>query len=171
MPQDRRTLRDIYQAYENMKQYQLRAGQWVQWFRYNTSASTVMPIYDTGPQRVWYPAITLPVLMGQYVRAAQNFDDDGLYLVNTAHFVISYDAFFHSNMPDPDTSGNDHLNDRLAFDGVLFSVDSFLPRGRVASNFLTISVDAREVAQSEMDEDVTSAMFTPYIVVPDSGTN
>jgi hypothetical protein len=94
MPPDRRTLRDIQQAYYGMADYQLQTGQWVQWFRFNKTATTSHPVYDVGPQRMWYPAITLPVLLGDYNRAPQNFDDDGLYRIDRAHLIFSYFAFF-----------------------------------------------------------------------------
>jgi hypothetical protein len=167
MPPDRRLLRDIQSAYNGMLLAQLDQGQWCHWFRYNQAASTSHPVYDTGPQRVWYPPITLPIWLGEYQRAGRNFDDDGLYLVDRVHVICSYDAFFHTTMLDPDPWGNDHLRDRVAFDGHIFKVDTFLPRGRVASYFLTISIDLTEVAQSEMAEDGTIAQFTPYLNVAD----
>lgn len=162
MPPDRRTLRDIRYAYRGMKEYQFHVGQWVSWFRFNKAGTTVHPVYDTGPQRAWYPAITLPVLSLEYERAAQNFDDDGLYQVDRAHLVVSYDQFFHTTMLDPDPNGADHVNDRVGADGRLFSVDSFLPRGRVAAHFLTISIDLTEVAAEELAEDVAVDMFSRY---------
>jgi hypothetical protein len=146
-----------------MKEYQLQAGQWCQWFRFNPTATTAHPIYDTGPQRIWYPAITLPLVIGEYRRAPQNFDDDGLYLIDRVHLIFSYFAFFQSEIPDPDPSGRDHVNDRVGFDNHLFSVDSFIPRGRVASHFLTVSADLTEVGQAELDEDVPDTMFAPYL--------
>ena len=169
MPPDRRMLRDIQSAYRGMKLAQLDQGEWVQWFRYNQAASTSHPVYDTGPLRQWYPSITVPVWLGEYSRAGRNFDDDGLYLVDRVNVIMSYDAFFHSTMPDPDPYGNDHVKDRVAYDGHIFKVDSFLPRGRVASYFLTISVSLTELAQSEMAEDgiLGNSLFTPYLNVAD----
>lgn len=163
MPPDRRTLRDIRDAYEGMKRYQLEAGQWVQWFRFNSPATTAHPIYDTGPQRVWYPSINLPCQIGEYRRAPKNFDDDGLYLIDNTHLIFSYDAFFHTQMPDPDPTGQDHLNDRVGFDGRLFHVTSFIPRGRVARYFLTVSADIAEVAVEDLAEDVDTGMFDQYV--------
>lgn len=166
MPPDRRTLRDIRDGDRAMKEYQRQVGQWAHWFRFNLAATTAHPVYDVGPQRVWYPPITVPVMIGEYGRAGQNFDDDGLYRLDSVHFVISKSAFFHTTMPDPDETGADHVNDRVGFDGTLFSVDSFQPRGRVAGYFWTISVDAHEVAQEDLDEDAADPMFAPYIVGP-----
>ena len=164
MPPDRRVLRDIRDAYQGMAEYQINAGQWVQWYRFNKNGTTSHPVYDTGPQRAWYNPITLPVLLGEYNRAPQNFDDDGLYLIDSAHLIFSYYAFFQTTRPDPDPTGQNHVNDRVGFDGTLFSVDSFLPRGRVASHFLTVSVDLHEVAQEDMDEDSAIPMFDRYRV-------
>jgi hypothetical protein len=138
-----------------MKQYQWNAGQWVHWFRFDRPDTTSHPVYDTGPQRVWYPPVTIPVVIAEYMRASQNFDDDGMYLVDSLHIIMSYDAFFHSQITDPDPNGVDHLNDRVGFDGKLFSVNSFIPRGRVGSYFWTISVQCQDVAES---------IFAPYIV-------
>jgi hypothetical protein len=160
---DRRTLRDIRQAYEGMKNdYQLNVGQWAAWFRFNAAATTMDPTYDTGPQRTWYPPITLPVLIGEYVRAGQNFDDDGLYQLDRLHLIFSFNQFFSTTMPDPDPFGQDHVNDRVGFDGRLFSVNTFLPRGRVADYFLTVSVDCLAMTQSDLDEDTAIPMFAPY---------
>lgn len=163
MPPDRRVLRDIRDAYEGMKQYQLDAGQWCYWFRFDKADTTSHPVYDIGPERVWYPPVILPLLTGEYTRATQNMDDDGLYLIDHVHCVVSYDAFFHTMMIDPDPQGQNHLNDRVAFDGTLFNVDSFIPRGRIGSYFLTISIELAEVAEEDMVEDVANAMFSPYL--------
>jgi hypothetical protein len=174
MPPDRRTLRDIRQAYEGFKNdYQLNAGQWVQWFQFNPAATTAHPIYDTGPQRAWNTGVTVPVLEGIYTRAEQNFDQDGLYLVDSVRLIISYKAYLQALLKDPDSTGMDHLNDRVVFDNHLFSVDSFVPRGRIASYFLTISVDLTEVAQEELDEDNDTGMWDSYIVAGSwpGGTN
>lgn len=162
MPPDRRVLRDIRDAYRGMREYQRDAGQWVQWFRFNKAETSSHPVYGTGPQRKWFPAITVPVLEATYGRASQNFDDDGLYLVDDLQLIISYDQFFHSTMPDPDPNGQDHVNDRVGHDGHLFSVNSFVPKGRVASHWLTITVVLQEVAQEDMDEDVPDPIFAPY---------
>jgi hypothetical protein len=164
MPPDRRTLRDIRDAYRGMFEYQLQVGQWVQWFRFDQADTTSHPVYDVGPQRVWYPPVTLPVYIGEYHRAPKNFDDDGLYLIDNVTVIVSYDAFFHTTMPDPDPTGQDHLNDRVAFDGKLFHVTSFIPKGRVASHFLTITIDLAEVASEDLAEDVLDPMFQPFIV-------
>jgi hypothetical protein len=146
-----------------MWEYQIQAGQWVSWFRYDTVDSTSHPVYDVGPNRIWYPAMTLPVMIGEYHRAAKNFDDDGLYLIDNVHLICSYDAFFHTTMIDPDPTGQDHLNDRVAFDGHLFHVTGFMPEGRVADYFLTISIDVAEVATEDLAEDPAAAMFLPYL--------
>jgi hypothetical protein len=161
---DRRTLRDIRSAYEGMKQYTTQVGQRVFWFRLNTTATTSHPIYDTGPQRVWYSSISVPVILAEYQRARRNMDDDGLYLVDHLHIVMSYDAFFHTGMPDPDPVFENHMGDRIGFDGKLFTATAFLPQGRVADYFLTISIDALEVAAEEMDEDAANPMFSSYVV-------
>lgn len=164
MPPDRRTIRDIRDAYKGMWEYQIHVGQWVHWFRFDKADTTSHPVYDVGPNRLWYPPITLPVYIGEYQRQPKNFDDDGLYLIDNVHVVASYDAFFHTTMPDPDPTGQDHLNDRIAFDGRLFHVTRFVPEGRVASHFLTISIDVAEVAQEDLDEDPAAPQFAPYLV-------
>jgi hypothetical protein len=146
-----------------MKIAQLEQGQWVWWFRFNKAATASHPVYETGPERVWYPPIKMPVWLGEYRRAAQNFDDDGLYLIDRTHLIFSYDAFFHTTMPDPDPSLQDHLNDRVAYDGQLFNCDMFLPRGRVGDYFLTVSVDLTAVADSELAEDADNSVFAPYL--------
>lgn len=169
MPPDRRTLRDIRSAWEGMKLAQTEYGQYVVWFRFNSTATTSDPVYDTGPQRAWYPGITLPCQLAEYSRAGQNFDDDGLYLVDRAKLIFSWFAFFSTTIPDPDPYGQDHVNDRVVIDGHLFTVNSFVPRGRVADYFLTVTAECTEVVASNLAEDVADPIFAPYLVVQDSG--
>jgi hypothetical protein len=164
IPPDRRLLREIRSSYRGMKDYQLQAGQWVQWFRFDKLDTTSDPVYSTGPGRIWYPPVTVPVMIGEYNRAPRNFDDDGLYQVDHVHGIINYFAFFSSGMVDPDPNAQDHVNDRVAFDGHLFEISSFLPRGRVGSYFYTISVDMIEIGLAELEEDPAVAMFLPYLI-------
>jgi hypothetical protein len=131
---------------------------------FNPQETTSHPVYGTGPQRAWNTPITLPCQIGEYNRAQKNFDDDGLYLVDHVKLIFSYNAFFTTAMPDPDPNNQNHLNDRVGYDGKLFSVASFLPRGRVAAYFLTVSVDLIQVAQEEINEDVVPGMFDQYIL-------
>jgi hypothetical protein len=104
------------------------------------------------------------VLIGEYHRAEKNSDDDGLYLVDTARLVLSYNAFFSSTIQDPDPNGQDHVNDRVGFDGRLFGITSFLPEGRVASFFLTITVDLIQITQADMNIDGSIEMFSGYVL-------
>jgi len=147
-----------------MARYQREAGQWAAWFRFNAAQTTSHPVYGTGPQRAWYAPVTLPLLIGEFHRAPKSFEEDALYRVDQAHLIFSYSAFFHSLMPDPDPTGQDHVNDRVGFDGKLFSVATFTPEGRVADEFLTVSVNLFEVGQGELDEDVASPLFASYTV-------
>jgi hypothetical protein len=164
MPPDRRTLRDIRSAYAGMKRYQEETGEWVQWFVFNKAGTTSDPTYATAPQRAWYSPITVPVMLGEYQRASKNFDDDGMYLVDRVHGIMSYFAFFSTTIQDPDPNQQNHLNDRVAFDGRLFGVSSFQPRGRVASYFLTISFDLVQLTAEDMASDANIAMFQQYVV-------
>ena len=161
---DRRLLRDIRSAYDGMKAYQYEVGQYLLWYRFNKAGTTSDPVYDIGPQRSWYSVVWVPAHIGEYRRAGKNFDDDGLYLVDRVHAVLSYQAFYNSGIQDPDPNFQNHLNDRVGFDGKLFSVSEFLPQGRAADNFLTVSVTMIEVAQEELVEDAVPAMFRQYIV-------
>jgi hypothetical protein len=162
VPPDRRTHREIRSANAEMKHYQYETGQWVQWFRFNQPATTSDPVYGTGPQRVWFPSVTVPCYISEYQRSGQNFDDQGLYLVDRLHLIISYSAWWHTNMPDPDPFRQDHTNDRVGYSSTLFAVDTFYPQGKVGNSFLTISCDLREVAAEEMLEDVPVPMFAEY---------
>jgi hypothetical protein len=164
VPPDRRTLRDIRSAYAGMKRYQEETGEWVQWFRFNVNATTSDPTYATAPQRAWYSPVTVPVLLGEYQRASKNFDDDGMYLVDRMHGILSYDQFFGSQILDPDPYGMNHLNDRIGFDGRLFGLTSFMPRGRVASYFLTISIDMVQLTAEDLASDAAIPMFSQYVI-------
>lgn len=164
MPPDRRLLREIRQAYQGMDRAQLEQGEWVEWFRFNPAGTTSDPTYPTGPQRAWYPSITIPVWLGEYNRAPKNFDDGGMYLVDQVHGIMSYFAFFSSTIVDPDPTGQNHLNDRVGYDGRLFGISTFFPRGRTASYFLTISFSMIQIMAEDLAEDAAIPMFSPYVV-------
>ena len=163
MPFDRRLIQERTLAYRAMREYTGQVGQDLAWFRFNPNLTTSHPVYDVGPQRVWYNPVTVPALIGQYIRPSKNLDADGLYLAAQAHGTISYEAFVASGIPDPDPSEENHLNDRVGFDGHLFTVMEFTPVGRVASAFLTIAFVLHEVDRAIYEEDAAVPMFAPYI--------
>lgn len=158
---DRRFINEIRSLYRGLREFAYQGGMPVNWYRYNASSSTSDPVYDTGPERVWYAPITVSTIMARYIRAPRDYNDDGLFRVDRAQLVLSYFDFFSSTMPDPDVTGQDHLNDRVVFDGKLFRLEQFLPQHRVADQFLTIAIEMTEIAASELQEDTTS-MFSGF---------
>ena len=144
----RRELRSVEKA---IRQRQTLAGQWLQWYQIDYANTTSDPVYSTGPSRKWLAPVTIPAYSAWISQAPQSFGDDGLYLVDRLQAVVSVWEFEHRGMTL--FTDDHHLNDRVMFDGELFSVDSFIPGGRVADRYMTIAISALQVKPEEFEEE------------------
>lgn len=103
----------------------------------------------TGQSAQWYAPITVRVYQAILNEGSQEFQPEGQYTVDRLTLIVSYESLKRAGIPNPTDRGA-HTNDRIDYDGRLFSVDSFNPRGRISNNVFTVTVQCLEIKDDEL---------------------
>lgn len=131
-------------------------GQDVKWYRYSDSESTVHPVYDVGSPtggRVFRDPITFPVT-NAYVTQGQQFDNDrGMYMVDIMRLFINYEDVMRE-FPSLLTAPDEFIKDRIIFRGQAYVPNRVNPRGQVAYDYMTLTIDLIQVKPEESYNDV-----------------
>ena len=156
-------------------------GQVVDWWVWDQEYLTtnyedvVDDIYDTsrsvpatGGQpiqgRKWQDPFKLPVVMAQVIRGANVMNERGFYTTDTLRLVVNVkdiDAFLPGMLPLPD----EHIKDRIVYQGQVFSPTRVLPRGHFAERYAVVTVDCNEVNSEEL---VNDPQFQEYALGVDT---
>ncbi len=138
------------------RELQRPVGQDVLWYRYESSSSTVDPIYDVGsPQggRAYRDPVTLPVI-NAYVTQGQQFDNDrGLYMVDILRLFVNYEdvkRVFPTIVSQPDV----FIKDRVMFRDQIYAPNRVNPRGQVSYDYMTMTIDLTQLKPEETYNDV-----------------
>jgi hypothetical protein len=154
---------EIASINRGLSKYQRMVGENILWFEFNPADSERHPVYDEGPNRVWYPPVVLPVLFLSFHQDDPKHTTEGLYHVSSASITFavneSIDRFRVSAL---NTGG--HFKDRFAFNSppeaaMVFTVTDFEKQGFVKGTYLTISARGEQVKQEEFANDMQGADF------------
>lgn len=169
-----RLRREIEDINRHMKREAERWGQTVLWYEFDPASvqdegpgTDDLDLYDEGGYQVrpgtdeqgslsrrWKAPKTVQVTMARLDEGEAQYSDEGTYTVDHLTIVVNAHMLRSFGISQPDDVGA-HVRDRIEFDGRLFSVDSFVPQGRIADTFLTVTVGATEV---KADERMTDAV-------------
>jgi hypothetical protein len=174
---DRRLRRVIGRAQRSIRRTSQRQGQRVLWYEFipssvedvdsNDQGTAVDDdLYDEGWSQVrpgstqggsaaqWGYPKPVQVFQAMLTEGAQTFDPEGgSYMVDNLTLIVGYQAFLRAGVSNPADRGA-HINDRVEYDGRLFAVDAFNPRGRVADTSLTVTVRCLEIKDDELPNSV-----------------
>lgn len=141
-----------------MRSYQRNTGEYVLWFEFNPALSSRHPVYDEGPNRMWFSPFVLPVMFTSFHQDDPKHTAEGLYTVSSATItfavVETYDRFRSSAL---NTGG--HFKDRFSWTApseaaMVFTVTDFEKQGLVHGTYLTISARGEQVKSEEFANDV-----------------
>lgn len=105
-----------------------------------------------GTTRRWGKGKTIPVYQAILTEGERQYGDTGTYAVDTLLLIVNYKVLVRHGITDPTDRGM-HYNDRIEYDGRLFSVTHFYPQGRIADSIITVTVSATEVKEDERRND------------------
>lgn len=155
---DRRLRRALRYIDRTIGRESLRRGQQVLWYEFDaTSVSDAedIDLYDEGgsqlgegASRKWGSAVPIQTYQAILDEGAQQFLPEGAYTVDTLRLIISYAEMNAAGISNPLDRGA-HIHDRVEYDGRLWSVDSYNPRGRTADRSLTVTVICTQVMEDE----------------------
>jgi len=170
---DRRLRRNAIRINQGLERFGRQVGQDVLWYEWNAASVEDEDSSDPGPQfdddlydeggsqpgrpdapvgrnAEWWAPVTVRVLQAVLNEGEQEFQDIGNYTVDRLSIVVAYEALVKAGISNPTDRGG-HMNDRIGYDGRLFSVDAFNPRGRIANvPGFTVSVMATEIKDDEL---------------------
>jgi hypothetical protein len=137
-------------------------GTEVLWYRFNSTATVVDPIYDVGSSagvgRQWYDAVTLPVIRAVIKHGTVEHSHEGFYNADSVHLTIDKSELSRLlptvfNNPDP-------LNrDRIIWQNQVYRPILSQLRGIVLEKFTVVSLDCRQIMPEEM---VNDSQFQAY---------
>lgn len=134
-----------------MRQTARAYGQTVLWFELDEAHENPHDPYDEGG-RFWKSPRTINVYQASIDEGEQQFLRTGAYRVATLHLIIEGDELRRRGISQPIERGA-HDQDRIIYDGRLFSVDDLEPRGRIGNTLMTVSVQCTEVMEDEQQMD------------------
>jgi hypothetical protein len=110
--------------------------------------------FGGGQSRKWQKPKRVQVFQAMLEEGMEQDTGDGTYTVDGLTLIASYALLVQQGISNPTDRGA-HIRDRIEFDGRLFKVSHFEPRGRISDYIETVTVTAVEVKD---DERVTDAV-------------
>jgi hypothetical protein len=135
---------------------QVPTGQTVDWYRFDSAATTVDRIYDVGSStggRKWKKPFTLPVVNAYVFQNEIYQNDRGFYAVDTLRLFVNYDDVIRF-IPTLDSDPDQHIKDRCKFRGQMYMANRIFPRGQVQYDYVVLTVDLTQVKTEEQVNDI-----------------
>lgn len=132
--------------------------------------------FGGGSSRKWQAPKRVPVYQAMLDEGAEQDIGDGQYTVDRLNIITGYTFLVKSGISNPTDRGA-HIRDRIEYDGRLFRIDQFEPRGRVADTITSVRVSAVEVKDDERTSDaspwyaIRNQTASPSTVVADVDVN
>lgn len=149
------------QIYGAMRGWRDVSGDWVDYFKYDASATLVDDIYDeaVGKGRVYKLAVRIPVLHVTLTPGDNQNTDMGFYYNDTLTIVCAFDQFVRTGMDYADVQQGNYLKDRVYYNQKVFRVLSMTPRGKIQERPTMVAI---ECTQLKPDELVDDQQFMPW---------
>jgi hypothetical protein len=147
--------------YTAMQGWRDVSGDWIDYFRFNSTATIVDPIYDeaTGDGRLYYPAVRIPVLHVTLIPGENQNSDTGFYYNDTLSIDVAFDQFTRTGMDYADVQQGNYLKDRIYYNQKVFRTVSMVPRGKIQQRPTMIGIEATQLKPDELVDDV---QFMPW---------
>ena len=146
------------------KDLQQQVGQTLPWYVSSFDVSQVDDIYDVGSSlvgRKWLAPVLVPVLGVIKLESEERINDQGFYPIDTLQFSVSPDALNATGLSDVLTQPDIHLNDRIVYEGHVYSIRQVRVRGEIAdSGYAIVGVNGQQVKSDEM---ITDQQFAAYV--------
>jgi hypothetical protein len=130
-------------------------GDFLRYFRYDSGASQIDPVYDeaTGTGRVYYPLIVVPCQHVIHVEGENEYGEYGMYYNDSLAATISFAAFTGVGLHLADIETGNYLDDRVLYDRKIFRVVQLLVRGQIQQRDIIIALQATQLKPDELVDD------------------
>ena len=125
-------------------------GLTVEWFRFDQENTDVDDIYDVGAARRWKPPLLMPTLWVIREEGSDTFDQEGLYTTETLQVAVAKHVLRDKlHWVDLDRNVRERLNDRLRFEGHVYTISSFQLQGQLLRRDTIIGIMANKVRSDQ----------------------
>lgn len=129
------------------------AGQFVQWRRLDTEATTPHPIYDIGYSRVWGAPFLVHCVSALRLEGFAQATDGGLYTRDRIQLVIGWDEAQRRDIASLADAHEDYLTHLITYDSLQFTPTDVQAMGALKEHDTILRVLAREVRGDEFVHD------------------
>lgn len=174
--------REIRSVERGLRQFQREVGDTVVWYEFDSAKSSGGDTYDeggipdpldptlipTGAGLVFKAPTAIPVVWIRFVTPTAIQTEEGEYTVNRTTLRFARDVMRTSGLQNPlDPAA--HFNDRYSYNGFLYRVDGYNPRGWIHNTYLMVDVNGTQLKPEELQSDSfpfnetpgTSSAWTP----------
>lgn len=148
--------------YKAMRGWRDVSGDWVDYYKFNASATLIGDIYDeaTGTGRVYSARIRVPVLHATIIPGDNQNGDMGFYYNDALQIIVAFDQFTGVGMDYADVLQGNYLKDRIYYNQKVFRVLSMTPAGKIQERPTMIEINATQLRPDELIDDQEFAQWS-----------
>jgi hypothetical protein len=137
-------------------------GDFLRYFKYDSSASEMDPVYDeaTGTGRAYFAPIVVPCQHVIHVEGENEYGEYGMYYNDSLSATISFAAFTGVGLRMADIETGNYLDDRVLYDRKIFRVVQLLVRGQIQQRDIIIALQATQLKPDELVDDTVFAEWS-----------
>lgn len=170
MGDHRNSVRQLLRSYQKgLRQFQHEVGDNIVFYEFDRLNSTMDDTYDEGqlpdifdpaladtgtPGRVYRNPVIIPAVWVFLTAPTTVQTEEGEYTVNTVSFRMSTQTAGRVGLQTPLDPAK-HFNDRFSYNGFLYRVDKWSPRGWLFGQYMMVDVSGTQVKTEELAEDAT----------------
>lgn len=158
--------KEINSIFKGLRQFQAEVGTTILWYEFDRANSTSSDTYGEGaipdpfdpslytpsPGLTFKPPKYIPVIWLRFIPPESVQSETGEYTVYTATIRISAKTMRESGLMSPlDPAA--HYNDRFFYNGTLYRVENYAPKGWVHDTWINVDVAGRQIKQEELESD------------------
>lgn len=165
---------------KGLRQFQREVGDNIIWYELDRAYSTTDDTYGegpipdpfdntthgTGPGETFKAPKILPAVWIRFQAPERVQTDAGLYTIKHTSLRFSTEAMRGAGLESPEDPDL-HYGDRYAYQGALYRVEQYEPKGWLGGVWIMIDVQGREFKEEELEADTfpfwqTDAQSTPW---------
>ena len=130
-------------------------GDVLRYYRYDSSASQMDPVYDeaVGAGRQYFPPLAVPCQHVTHLMGENEYGEYGMYYNDSLTGYISFSAFTGVGLTYADIETGNYLDDRVVYDRKVFRVTQLLIQGQIQQRDIIILLRASQMKPDELVDD------------------
>lgn len=168
MESHRRGIRhELAMMQRGLADFATEVGVNVSWYEFDPSRTTSSDVYDEGPipnifdptlpqtygGLAFRPPVKIKCVWWRYLAPSNIQTQGGEYTVSTSTLRFPSSSMGRAGLHRP-MAPEAHLNDRYFFQGRLYRVESYAPRGQIYGTFIMVDVAGTELMPQELQTNV-----------------